>query len=206
MRTKAEARRRAEQRSVFQALRRSRGRRHGLIEAMLRAGLPGPRDETGEPPPPSPTPMPPLLPLFPSLLFSRRCTKLFVSTLSGAPGSPPCRDVCAGAGRKERLGGPLGAAFSPHAQQPPYPNPPLRPIGSGQDNPPKSQAAFPAMTYKNGKRKYFPACAPTWKSRFLIWPPHTRTPTAVFGLKRSGGCVQCKLKGASFKKKKLIPT
>lgn len=36
----------AEERSVFQALRSSPRRRHGLIEAMLRAGLLGPRDET----------------------------------------------------------------------------------------------------------------------------------------------------------------
>lgn len=72
VRTKAEARRRAEQRSFFQALRRSRGRRHGLIEAMLRAGLPGPRDETGEPPTPPTPSLPPSHPLppLPSPLFS----------------------------------------------------------------------------------------------------------------------------------------
>lgn len=47
---------------------------------MLRAGLPGPCDETGEPPPPSPPSSP-------------RLTKLFVPTRSGAHGAPPCRDV-----------------------------------------------------------------------------------------------------------------
>lgn len=78
---KREARQRAEERSVFQALRSSRRRRHGLIEAMLHAGLPGPRDETGEPtlpsafsPPFPPLPSPPTsrsLSLRESFLFRR---------------------------------------------------------------------------------------------------------------------------------------
>lgn len=86
------AERRGEERSVFQALLRcSRRRRHGLIEAMLRAGLPGPRDETGELsslppflPPSSPPPPPPLSALHKAFCFDER---------SGAHGSLPRRDV-----------------------------------------------------------------------------------------------------------------
>lgn len=67
--------REAEDRSVFQALRSSLRRRHGLIEAMLRSGLLGPRDETRM----FPLPFSPLHhPASPSLPL--RWTKLFVST------------------------------------------------------------------------------------------------------------------------------
>lgn len=64
-----------------------------MIEAMLRAGLPGPRDETREPPSPLILPRSPTSLSLPLFFFSPRSTKLFVSTRSGAHGALPCRDV-----------------------------------------------------------------------------------------------------------------